>query len=419
MTIMDEKSATELRLARAKRIEDAIQLRVPDRVPIHASFSYFPARYIPGVTCEDAFYNQEKWLAACKKTVIDFAPDNYTIQMAVSGAVLDALGNKQLLMPGHGVPANHTHQFVETDYMKANEFDAFLADPGDYAIRVFAPRIYSKLKSLEKLPELSSLLAGGGLTGVINIFGDPEFMGAMDAIVKAGEEVAKWRPAINAFSKEMFDLGLPSYGSATSWAPYDLLPDMMRGMRGSMLDLYRQPDKVLEACERILPMSIEKGVTGAKRMGVKRVFIPLHRGSEGFMSLKQFEIFYWPTLKKLILALIDEGLTPAPFFEGDYTSRLEYLLEIPEGKMVGHFDTTDIFKAKEVLKGHICIQGNIPASLLQAGTPQEVKDYTKKLIDSVGKGGGYIMACRGSLDDADPALMKVWMDYTREYGVYG
>ena len=136
------------------------------------------------------------------------------------------------------------------------------------------------------------------------------------------------------------------------------------------------------------------------------------------MSLKQFETFYWSSLKRLILALIDEGLTPYPFFEGDYTSRLEYLAELPKGKILGLFDATDIFKAKEILGDTMCISGMMPLSLLQTGTPQQVKDYTRKLIDVVGKGGGFIMGPRSAMDEADPELVKVWVDFTREYGKY-
>jgi len=57
--------------------------------------------------------------------------------------------------------------------------------------------------------------------------------------------------------------------------------------------------------------------------------MPLHRGSEGFMSRKQYETFYWPGLKKALLANIEMGYTPMPFFEGKCDDRLEYLLEIP------------------------------------------------------------------------------------------
>ena len=159
-----------------------------------------------------------------------------------------------------------------------------------------------------------------------------------------------------------------------------------------MLDMYRQPDKLLEACEKILAMTLDRIKVTAPQGVNSRVGIPLHRGSEGFMSIKQFERFYWPTLKRLIQGLADEGWTPCVFFEGDYTSRLEYLLEMPKGRVYAHFDTTDIFKAKEVLNGHVCIVGDMPCSLLQTGTVQDVKDYCKKLIDVVGKDGGYIFA---------------------------
>lgn len=136
------------------------------------------------------------------------------------------------------------------------------------------------------------------------------------------------------------------------------------------------------------------------------------------MSLKQFETFYWDSLKRLLLTLIDEGLTPCPFFEGDYTSRLEYLAELPKGKILGLFDTTDMFKAKEILEGTMCISGMMPLSLLQTGTNQQIKDYTKKLIDVVGKGGGFIMGPRSALDECEPERVKIWVNFTKEYGVY-
>jgi uroporphyrinogen-III decarboxylase len=228
----------------------------------------------------------------------------------------------------------------------------------------------------------------------------------------------KWRPVTSSLYGEIADLGFPSFGQARASSPFDTISDYLRGMRGSMVDMYRQPDKLLEACEKILPWAIEGGVSGARKSGNPRVFMALHRGADGFMSSKQFETFYWPTLKRLILALVDQGLTPCVFFEGDYTSRLEYLLELPQGKVLGHFDTTDIFRAKEILGGHMCIRGNVPSSLLQTGTPQDVKDYCKKLIDVVGRGGGFIMSPRSSIDEAKLENLEAMFDFTGDYGVY-
>ena len=104
--------------------------------------------------------------------------------------------------------------------------------------------------------------------------------------------------------------------------------------------------------------------------------------------------------------------------EGSWTQRLEYLTELPKGKIIAHLDATDIFKAKEVIGDRICIQGNVPLALLQIGSVQEVKDYCKKLIDVVGKGGGFILDAGGAMDEANPELVKAMVDFTREYGVY-
>jgi uroporphyrinogen-III decarboxylase len=62
--------------------------------------------------------------------------------------------------------------------------------------------------------------------------------------------------------------------------------------------------------------------------------------------------------------------------------------------------------------------GNVPASLLQTGTAQEVKDYCKKLIDDIGTGGGFILAPRSSIDEAKPENIRAMLDFTKEYGVY-
>ncbi len=84
-----------------------------------------------------------------------------------------------------------------------------------------------------------------------------------------------------------------------------------------------------------------------------------------------------------------------------------------------YFDSTDLVRAKEIVGQTACIAGNMPLSLLQSGTPEQIKEYSRKLIDVVGKGGGFIMSSRGGMDDAHPARVKVWAEFTREYGVYG
>jgi uroporphyrinogen-III decarboxylase len=137
------------------------------------------------------------------------------------------------------------------------------------------------------------------------------------------------------------------------------------------------------------------------------------------MSLKQFETFYWATLKKLILATTDMGLVHVPFYEGNWEQRLEYLLELPKGKTIARFALTDLKRAKEVLGGHTCIMGGVPHSLLQTASPSEVEEYVKKLIETVGKGGGFILtASTGLTNEAKPENVKAMIDAARKYGIY-
>ncbi len=405
----------QLYQARQKLIEDAIALKPTERVPVSLALSYFPAKYVDGVTCEDAFYNPEKWQDAVLKTIADFQPDVCLYSGLISGKALEAFDLKLLLWPGHGTSCDHTHQYVEGEYMKADEYDKFFADPSDYMIRTYLPRACGNLQDLARLPSLQRLFGYPLLTALL---GMPALDGIVETLGKVRRESMDWTRRMAPLDGRVRALGMPSLFATTVIAPFDTVSDNWRGMRGSMLDMYRQPENLLKAVDYILPLSLESAIGRARMSGNPRVFIPLHRGAEGFMSIKQFETFYWPTLKALMLGLIEAGLTPCPFFEGDYTSRLEYLLELPKGKVLGHFDTTDIFRAKEVLDGHLCIQGNVPCSLLQAGTPEDVKAYCKQLIDVVGKGGGLIVMPRSSIDEARPENIRAMIDFTKEYGVY-
>jgi uroporphyrinogen-III decarboxylase len=136
------------------------------------------------------------------------------------------------------------------------------------------------------------------------------------------------------------------------------------------------------------------------------------------MSDEQYRIFYWPTLKKMIAGYIEQGLVPFLFAEGGYTSRLDVIRDIPAGKVIWHFDFTDMGLAKEALKGIACIAGNVPISLLNTGTAGEVKEYCKTLIDTAGKDGGFIMASGGVIDKAKPENVRTMIEYTRQYGRY-
>jgi uroporphyrinogen-III decarboxylase len=282
-------------------------------------------------------------------------------------------------------------------------------------LRKYFPRTLTALEPFGDLPSYSGPSFGHySVLPLAEALSTPEISGGIQKLARAGQLMREWRPRMEAFAQKLQKLGFPPFADNLSLAPFDAISDHLRGMKGSMLDMYRQPDILLEACTVMLRKMVDR-IQPALPGTVNRVAIPLHRGSEGFMSIRQFEKFYWPGLKGLIMALIEKGHTPLVFFEGDYTSRLEYLLELPRGKVFAHMDTTDIVRAKQVLGGNLCFSGNMPCSLLQTGSVQEVRDYTTRMLDLCAKDGGFIMSSRSPVDDARPETLKAMIDTTLNY----
>jgi uroporphyrinogen-III decarboxylase len=66
----------------------------------------------------------------------------------------------------------------------------------------------------------------------------------------------------------------------------------------------------------------------------------------------------------------------------------------------------------------IAIRGGVPASLLVAGTPEDVKEHCRRLVETAAVGGGFIMDASSGLDDAKPENVRAMFEATREYGRY-
>lgn len=411
------ETAAERFRERQKRFDDAIRLDTPDRVPLEISFGYFPAKYC-GVRYDASYYDYDAWLAACTQTVADFGVDISSVQPFFPGTVLDLVDPRVLCWPGRDGADIQSHQYLDGEYMGEYEYGHLLRNPTEFLLTCYMPRVSGAMKGFGSLGVLPTPHMGyHSVIALADALSSPEAAASLEVLVQIGREMSEWRPKLEAFAQEFDDLGFPALSGPVALAPYDVLADHLRGMRGTMTDLYNHPDELQNACEVILRLTLDH--IGMPKGGLQsRVLIPLHFGSEGFCSLKQFETFYWPTLKALIVELIERGFTPLVMTEGDYTSRLEYLLDLPKGKVFLHFDTTDMFRAKDVLRGHHCISGNVPTSLLAIGTPEEVRDVAKGLIDYCGRDGGFVMSARTPVDDARPENLKALVDFTIDYGRY-
>jgi hypothetical protein len=410
------KTPAKLYLERLKRIEDAAGARKPDKVPILMEFGYLVASY-SGITYEDFIYDSLKCAKAYEKIVTSLEPDVFHCLPFDSGPTMELIGTKTVKWPGQGLGPNVSHQYVEGEYMLADEYDSFLEDPTGFMLRTYLPRTCPALGVCQALPGAIDYF--GFTRGSISpVFSEDEFVSACQIIFRSSHVSAKWNKAWRAFVEDIEEKGYPAITLIGGQAPFDFFSDHLRGMKGIMLDMHRQPDKLLAAMDNILPVLIRRIMNQARISRNGLVFMGPHRGAEGFMSLKQFEKFYWPGMKAIILAVIESGFTPYVLWEGDYTSRLKYLAELPAGKIIHRMDRTDLFQAREVLGTDHCLAGGMLPSLLNIGSVQKVKDECKRLIEGIGRDGGYIMSHSVTLDDAKLENVLAMIEATREYGVY-
>ncbi|MEJ2110448.1 MAG: uroporphyrinogen decarboxylase family protein [Acidobacteriota bacterium] len=388
--------------------------KTPERVPVAGLGGAFIYRRV-GIPQKATMY--DRWGEAAEAAVKfhrDFDPDSCAMLFLMSGSSMELLGQTNMKWAGCGLPDDVQYQFLEQEYMKADEYPQFLADPSDYVLRRFLPRMYTGLSGLDKLPHFGSAGISVG-NRFIYSFLDPQVQEALNNMKKAAELSMIPGKIMMEGMGRITAMGFPSLSTGFGAAPFDILGDTLRGTRGIMMDLYRCPEKVIAASEKILEIfPVPEIPLGQPPI----ILMPLHKGDDTHISRKQFEKFYWPTFKQYLLNVIEEGLIPAPFAEGTYDQRLDYLTELPEASVLWFFDRTDMHKAKDALKGHSCIMGNVPITLIATGTAQQVKDCCRDLIDYCGKDGGYILCSGTQLDDAREETVRAMIDFSREYGVY-
>lgn len=404
---------------RAGLIADAICLK-PDikRVPVMPMTTFAPTM-MAGLSGKEAMYNPD----AAGKAYLDFCntyqPDAAgAAPMLMYGPALETLKYNLYKWPGHGVAENLSYQFVEKEYMKVEEYDKLIADPTDFWLRFWMPKTHGAMAPFASMPPIYGSMELPMFGPWLASLGSPPMQEAMKALMDAGKQCFDWINILDAYLGQIVGAGFPFYAGSATKAPFDVLSDSLRGTTPLMMDMYRRPEKVLEAVERLVTPMIETGVAGAVANGNPLVFIPLHKGADGFMSDEQFRTFYWPTLKAVMYGLAEAGCVPICFVEGDYNQRLEYLAETSDIQSMYLFDRTDMAKARELLGGKVCIAGGFPVSLILTGTPEQVKDETRRLIDAAAGDKGYILSIGCALDEGKHDTLMAFMEAGKTYGIY-
>jgi uroporphyrinogen-III decarboxylase len=403
---------------RAQRFVDVYNIKEPDRVPIQMPLGNLPYIY-GGINMNTAMYDYEKAVQACKKF-----NDRYSAELevfvgpnATPGKALEILDYKLYAWPGHGLSIEAPgFQFVESEYMLAEEYDALIRDPSDFWLRTYLPRVFGAYECFRKFAPLTDIIE----MPTVNIMplADPQVQESLQRMLDAGKELHRRTQITGEYARLGSASGFPASMGAFCKAPFDTLGDTLRGTQGIMMDMYRRPAKLLEAMDVIADITIASVLNHSNISNMHIVSFPLHKGADGWMSQKQFETFYWPTLKKIMEALIDDGLIVLLFAEGCFDSRLETVNVFPKGSLTWWFDQTDMFRAKKILGEKCSMQGNVPSSLIATGTPGAVKEYCRKLIEVCGKGGGYTLSAGCVPDHPKLENIQAMLAATKEYGVY-
>jgi hypothetical protein len=403
---------------RAQRYVDAFNVKEPDRVPVNLPVGELP-NIMQGVSMHTAMYDIEKAIEACKAFNKKYSEEleYHAMPFAAPGKAMEILDYKLYAFPGHGLSIDAPgYQFVEGEYMKLEEYEDLLRDPSDFWLRIYLPKIFGAFEGFRFLPPLTDIIEIP--TGQLMALAQPQVLDSLQKMIDAGRDLQK-RNEIMAKSMDFgAPHGFPSMMGVLNFAPFDAIGDTLRGTKSIMMDMFRNGDKLLKAVDVMTDIIIYSILHNPMIYNAVTVTFPLHKGADGWMSPKQYEKFYWPSLKKVMDALINEGLICVMFAEGSYNTRLEVVKDFPKGSVVWWFDQTDMALAKKVLGDKFTIQGNVPSSLMVTGSPADVKACCRKLIETCGKGGGYIMAPGCLADNPKLENLQAMMAAIREYGVY-
>ena len=417
---MDEK-AQKLFNERLNRVETAIHLGTPDRVPVCCFFVSWAQR-VNGSSYADLYYDYDRAGEAAVKFYADHPMLDVSMFSGFTSGRANELAKSQMIdwpgRPGTKVDKYSSHQVIECEFMSQEEYPEMLGDFTGFMLRKYIPRAFPALKGLSGISLTPTVVLS---TSILSNLYSADAMQAYQILAEIGKADAEAAAANGKYMTQIAEMGFPSFMTGISEAPYDILGDYFRGTMGIFEDLI--DEDMQEYMEQACDMFADQQIAALQYfryvdMPVKRVFFPLHKAVDGFMNDEQYERLYWKPLKKIMMALIDMGVTPIIYTEGAYNSRLEMLTDVPKGKVLYHFEKTDIKRAKKMLSGIACIFGNLPVSMIEFGKKEDVAETTKRILDDCMPGGGYIFDFDGSLENAKPENLDAMFEVLEKYGKY-
>lgn len=387
---------------RLSRYVAAMRNEKPDCVPVRPFVAEFTARYA-GYSSQEVAHDYQKAFDAAVRCAKDYDWDAVVPNMVyVWTGLTQAMGLRYYGVPGIGIPADVGFNYIEPPedqaWMREDEYDALIDDPTGFLYEVWLPRVCADAAPM-----------GAPCTFRNNL-----------ALVKGGMAMLQYFYAFGPQIQRLrTECGTPSAIAGIFKAPFDILADKLRGYVGLTMDMHTQPDKVLKACEALMPHLCHVGLTTADPAKQVPIGFWMHRGCVPFVNPRQFASHYWPTLKPIIEEFYKHGHQTLCYAEGKWAHHYDAFRELPDRSIVYHCDRDDIFEAHRRLHDKFALSGGVPNVLLSYGTQDDVRGFCERVIREVAKDGGYIMDAGAIMqNDTSPENLRVMTQVARELGVY-
>jgi len=384
--------AKQLAKEREQIYLDLFTNKIPKRFPVEDGLSW---NYLIEYAGEDLMLTQftctkEKAIEIAEKGMEILRGDRMFPLGGLNPVSLMFQKSRQSVMSSSGMI-----QHPEVEYMYEDEYDDFIKKPYDFVLERIIPRCNPAYAQGEVLCSF-----------------------AFARYLLSAYEKAKEYAAASEYIREKYGLHAPPPGSgAHQYVPFDFLADHCRGFSKIHIDIKRQPEKVLEALEALVPFCMWTGENKVQSpLGSN--LLPTHMGP--YLNMRDFEKFYWPTFEKVVHLTAARGQTMLIFLENDWTRFLDYLQELPAGTRL-FMEYGDPKKFKEKLGKKMVLAGFYPITLLRTGTKQQCIDKAKELIDILAPGGNYYFCFDKTalrLSDVNPENYVAVMEYVLENSYY-
>ncbi len=347
---MTGKTPEQLLGERMGRLHTAVALGTPDRVPLSLVMDAFAARTM-GVKLSD-FVRDIDVAGQAMLSTMELLGDVDSIQFAAyMPQVLGMLWLAPVKLPGRDLPEDSLWQLDEQVRIVPEDYDRILSE------------------------------------GWRPWFG--QYIGRhLGEAAAAGQTLQEAGPR---WAGEYMKRGYAVFSPMTVDHPFEHLCGG-RSVKEFMLDLYHIPDKVQAVMDVMMADKREQTRHVVRAVGPIGYWVGGWRTAPEFLSPRLWDRFVWPYLKELVDIVAEEGGTPVLHFDANWDREIERLKDLPRAKCVLALDgKTDIFRAKKILGGHMCLLGDVPPALLTLGTSDEVRAYCDRLLTEVGP-DGFIIA---------------------------